>query len=50
VGGGRESDKQPHSGHLDPGESQAIALAVEVHADVVLMDEQAGGRKPFAGA
>jgi predicted nucleic acid-binding protein len=29
-------------GHLDPGESEAIALAVEVHADVVLMDEQAG--------
>jgi len=27
---------------LDPGESQAIALAAEVHADVVLMDEQAG--------
>jgi predicted nucleic acid-binding protein len=29
-------------GHLDPGESEAITLAVEVHADVVLMDEQAG--------
>jgi predicted nucleic acid-binding protein len=29
-------------GHLDPGESEAIELAVEVHADVVLMDEQAG--------
>ena len=27
---------------LDPGESEAIALAAEVHADVVLMDEQAG--------
>jgi predicted nucleic acid-binding protein len=29
-------------GHLDLGESEAIALAGEVHADIVLMDEQAG--------
>jgi predicted nucleic acid-binding protein len=29
-------------GQLDLGESEAIALAEEVHADVVLMDEQAG--------
>jgi predicted nucleic acid-binding protein len=32
----------PTLGQLDPGESEAIALAAEVHADVVLMDEQAG--------
>jgi predicted nucleic acid-binding protein len=29
-------------GQLDLGESEAIALAAEVHADVVLMDQQAG--------
>ena len=29
-------------GPLDLGESEAIALAAEVHADMVLMDEQAG--------
>jgi predicted nucleic acid-binding protein len=29
-------------GQLDPGEGEAIALAAEIHADLVLMDEQAG--------
>lgn len=32
------------SEHLDPGEAEAIALAHEVKADVVLMDEKAGRR------
>jgi predicted nucleic acid-binding protein len=32
----------PTPSQLDPGESEAIELAAEVHADVVLMDERAG--------
>lgn len=27
---------------LDPGESEALALAIEMHADYLLMDEEAG--------
>jgi predicted nucleic acid-binding protein len=46
----RSPQNRPIVGQLDPGESEAIALAAEVHADVVLMDDQAGPdvRKPFA--
>lgn len=33
-------------GQLDPDESGAIALAVEVHADVLLVDEQGGRQEP----
>ena len=29
---------------LDPGEAQAIALAIEIHADAVLIDEKLGRR------
>lgn len=32
----------PIQAQLDPGENEAIALAIEVHADFVLIDEQAG--------
>ena len=30
--------------HLDLGETQALALALEIHADTVLMDERLGRR------
>ena len=30
---------------LDPGKSEAIALAIELSADVVLMDDQTGRRE-----
>lgn len=34
--------------HLDRGETQALALALELHADAVLMDERLGRRVAHA--
>lgn len=33
---------------LDAGEEEAIALAVELHADMILMDDRAGSSSPEA--
>lgn len=36
------SRRNASSGDLDPGEEDAIALAIEIHADLLLMDDREG--------